>query len=133
MQTQLWIAISVYVLMALIKKQLRLEASLYTLLQILSINAFEQIIECKHERDTDTALSIIDQEGGSFDLIILDNALPPGKNHTSEQTDAGTSTGSLRFDQIQKKYPKVPILIQVALIKLTTSLRMDICKVELRC
>ena len=40
-KTQIWIAISVYVLVAIIKKQLELDASLYTILQILSVTAFE--------------------------------------------------------------------------------------------
>ncbi len=42
-KTQLWIAVSVYVLIAIIKKQLNLEASLYTLLQILSVTVFEKM------------------------------------------------------------------------------------------
>ncbi len=41
-KTQLWIAISVYVLVAIMKKRLRLEQSLYTILQILSITLFEK-------------------------------------------------------------------------------------------
>ena len=43
MKTQIWIAISVYVLIAIVRKQLRLEASLYTLLQVLSVTVFEKI------------------------------------------------------------------------------------------
>ncbi len=42
-KTQIWIAISVYVLVAIVKKHLRLEQSLYTILQILSITLFEKI------------------------------------------------------------------------------------------
>jgi transposase len=41
-KTQIWIALSVYVLVAIVKKRLRLEASLYELLQILSVTLFEQ-------------------------------------------------------------------------------------------
>jgi len=41
-QTQIWIAISVYVLVAIIKKQLCLDLSLYTILQILSITLFHK-------------------------------------------------------------------------------------------
>ena len=41
-KTQVWIAVSVYVLIAIIKKQLKLEHSLYTILQILSITLFEK-------------------------------------------------------------------------------------------
>jgi len=40
--TQVWIAISVYVLAAIVKKRLRLESSLYTILQILSLALFEK-------------------------------------------------------------------------------------------
>jgi transposase len=42
-KTQIWIAVSVYVLVAIVKKRLNLEASLYTLLQILSVTLFEKI------------------------------------------------------------------------------------------
>jgi hypothetical protein len=42
-KTQIWIAVSVYVLVAIIKKRLNLEASLYTLLQILSVTLFEKM------------------------------------------------------------------------------------------
>ncbi len=41
-KTQIWIAISVYVLVAIVKKQLKIEASLYTILQILSLTLFEK-------------------------------------------------------------------------------------------
>ena len=42
-KTQVWVAVSVYVLVAIIKKRLNLDLSLYTILQILSITAFEQV------------------------------------------------------------------------------------------
>jgi hypothetical protein len=42
-KTQIWIAISVYVLVAIVKKRLRLESSLYTILQILSVTLFEKV------------------------------------------------------------------------------------------
>lgn len=42
-KTQVWIAVSVYVLVAIIRKELRLEFSLSQILQILSVNAFEQV------------------------------------------------------------------------------------------
>ena len=41
-KTQLWTAIAVYVLVAIVKKRFRLEASLYTILQILSVSLFEK-------------------------------------------------------------------------------------------
>lgn len=43
MKTQIWIAVTVYVLVAIIKKRLALDASLHTLLQILSLTLFEKI------------------------------------------------------------------------------------------
>jgi hypothetical protein len=42
-KTQIWTAVSVYVLVAIIKKRLNLDASLYTLLQIFSVTLFEKI------------------------------------------------------------------------------------------
>ncbi len=42
-KTQLWIAVSVYVLVAIVRKRLGLDASLYTLLQVLSVALFEKI------------------------------------------------------------------------------------------
>jgi hypothetical protein len=42
-KTQIWIAISIYVLVAIVKKRLNLEASLYTILQILSVTLFEKV------------------------------------------------------------------------------------------
>ena len=42
-KSQIWIAISVYVLVAIVKKRLNLDASLYTLLQILSVTLFEKM------------------------------------------------------------------------------------------
>ena len=42
-KTQLWIAVSVYLLVAIVKKRLNLSASLYEMLQILSLTMFERI------------------------------------------------------------------------------------------
>ncbi|HUU37466.1 MAG TPA: IS4 family transposase, partial [Candidatus Desulfaltia sp.] len=42
-RTQIWVAITVYVLVAIIKKRLPLELPLYTLLQVLSVTAFEKV------------------------------------------------------------------------------------------
>jgi len=41
-KTQIWIAVSVYVLVAIVKKRLAMEASLYEILQVLSVTLFEQ-------------------------------------------------------------------------------------------
>lgn len=42
-KTQIWIAVSVYVLVAIVRKRLSLEASLYQILQILSLTLFERV------------------------------------------------------------------------------------------
>ena len=42
-KTQVWIALCVYVLVAIVRKELRLELSLSQILQVLSVNAFEQV------------------------------------------------------------------------------------------
>ncbi len=59
LKTQIWIAISVYVLVAIVKKQLNLEGSLYRMLQICSVTLFEKTPILR-------ALSLTD------DQIILD-------------------------------------------------------------
>ena len=41
-KTQIWIAVSVYVLVAIVRKRLGLEASLYQILQVLSVTLFEK-------------------------------------------------------------------------------------------
>jgi len=42
-KTQIWIAVSVYVLVAIVRKRLGLQASLYQILQILSVTLFEKV------------------------------------------------------------------------------------------
>jgi IS4 transposase len=42
-KTQIWIAVSVYLLVAIVKKRLDLSGSLYTLLQVISVTLFEKI------------------------------------------------------------------------------------------
>ena len=42
-KTQIWIAVSIYVLVAIVRKRLGLEASLYQILQILSVTLFEKV------------------------------------------------------------------------------------------
>jgi len=43
-KTQIWTAISAYVLIALVKKRMNLDISLYTFLQILSVSVFEKVL-----------------------------------------------------------------------------------------
>jgi IS4 transposase len=43
LRTQIWIAIAVYLLVAILKKRQHLDASLYTILQILSLTLFEKM------------------------------------------------------------------------------------------
>ena len=53
-KTQIWIAVSVYVLVAIVRKRLGLEASLYQILQILSLTLFEKtpILRALHAFDS---------------------------------------------------------------------------------
>ena len=57
-KTQIWIAVSVYVLVAIVKKRLNLSASLYEILQILSLTMFERI-------PLDQLLTLSETEPGS--------------------------------------------------------------------
>ena len=68
-KTQVWIAVSVYVLVAIIKKELRLDASLHTLLQILSVTLFEKMplqqaladsADLAHDLGLDNQLNLFD-------------------------------------------------------------------------
>ena len=58
-KTQIWIAISVYVLVAIIKKRLKLDLSLYTILQIFSITLFEKmpVLQALTETDYKTKIT----------------------------------------------------------------------------
>ena len=57
-KTQIWCAVSTYVLIAIVKKELHLNASLYTLLQILSVSIFEKTqISCALQPNTNRTIS----------------------------------------------------------------------------
>jgi len=60
-KTQIWIAISVYVLVAIVKKRLRIELSLYTILQIFSLTLFEKKPILQVLTDTDYKNKITSQ------------------------------------------------------------------------
>jgi hypothetical protein len=59
-KTQIWIAVSIYVLLAIARKRLALEASLYQTLQILSVTLFEKtpILQALQAFDMDSNLIV---------------------------------------------------------------------------
>jgi hypothetical protein len=59
-KSQIWIAVSVYVLIAIIKKKLNLEVSLCTLLQILSVTIFEKMPLHQAFQDNGTTLNTME-------------------------------------------------------------------------
>ena len=69
-KTQIWIAITVYVLVAIFKKRLHIEADLYTILRILSLTPFEQtsLIQLLAEGD-----HTVEGGGMSNHLDLFDN------------------------------------------------------------
>ena len=67
-KTQIWIAISTYVLVAIMKKQLKTELSLYTILQILSVTLFEKTPISQVLTESDSRLQ---QEAFSNQLKLL--------------------------------------------------------------
>lgn len=71
-KTQIWIAVSVYVLVAIIKKRLHLEASLYTILQILSVTLFEKfsLIQILNNSDYENQAAEDDKQLNLFDLTL---------------------------------------------------------------
>jgi hypothetical protein len=69
-KTQIWIAVSVYVLVAIVRKQLGLEVSLYQILQILSVTLFEKtpILQALQASDSQDELSVNANQLILFDL-----------------------------------------------------------------
>lgn len=69
-KTQIWIAVSVYVLAAIIKKRLGLDQSLYTILQILSLTLFEKTpISCMFDRSREQT----ETDDCSNQLLLFDS------------------------------------------------------------
>ena len=68
-KTQIWIAVSVYVLVAIVRNQLGLEASLYQILQILSPTLFEKTSILQALQATDSKSNLYDS---SNQLILFD-------------------------------------------------------------
>ena len=69
-KTQIWIAISVYVLVAIIKKRMKLDLSLYTILQIFSITLFEKMPILQALTDSDYKKQITN---GHIQLNLFDS------------------------------------------------------------
>jgi len=69
-KAQIWIAVSVYVLVAIVRKRLKLEKSLYQILQILSVTIFEKqpILQVLEASDSESELSSIPNQLVLFDL-----------------------------------------------------------------
>ena len=59
-KTQIWIAVSTYVLVAIVRKRLGLEASLYQILQILSLSLFEKMPILQALQPSDSELDLPD-------------------------------------------------------------------------
>jgi len=68
-KTQIWIAVSVYVLVAIVRKRLGLEASLYQILQILSVTLFEKTPILRALRASDSCPDLPDPGN---QLILFD-------------------------------------------------------------
>jgi hypothetical protein len=69
-KTQIWIAVSVYVLVAIVRKRLGLKASLYQILQIFSLTQFEKtpILQALQMSDYDFELNDSSNQLNLFDL-----------------------------------------------------------------
>ena len=69
-KTQIWIAVSVYLLVAIVKKRLNINLSLYTFLQVLSISIFEKspLLQLINDIDYETKIYDSDNQLNLFDL-----------------------------------------------------------------
>jgi transposase len=59
-KTQIWIAVSMYVLVAIVRKRLRMEASLYQILQIFSLTLFEKTPSLQALQTSDCETDLLD-------------------------------------------------------------------------
>ena len=64
-KTQIWIAVSVYVLVAIVRKRLMLDVSLHTLMQVFSVTVFEKA----------SIEFVVFQEADSSEYVMVDNQL----------------------------------------------------------
>ena len=67
-KAQIWIAVSVYLLVAIMKKRLKIEASLHTILQVLSVTIFERLPILQALTNSDY---ITDQAGETKQLLLF--------------------------------------------------------------
>ena len=69
-KTQIWIAVSVYVLVAIVRKRLALDKSLYQILQILSVTVFEKepILQVLEASNSESELLVDTNQLSLFDL-----------------------------------------------------------------
>jgi hypothetical protein len=68
-KTQIWIAVSVYVLVAIVRKPLGLESSLYQILQILSVTLFEKTPILQALQPSDSQENLLDSVN---QLVLFD-------------------------------------------------------------
>ena len=68
-KTQIWIAVSVYVLVAIVRKRIELKASLYQILQILSLTLFEKTPTLQALQPSDSESDLLDSRN---QLILFD-------------------------------------------------------------
>ena len=59
-KTQIWIAVSVYVMVAIVRKRLKLAVSLYQILQILSVTLFEKTPILQALQPSDSQQDLLD-------------------------------------------------------------------------
>jgi hypothetical protein len=69
-KTQIWIAVSVYVLVAIVRKRLGLDLSLYQILQILSVTLFEKTPILQALQPSDSPEKLVDA-GNQLNLFHL--------------------------------------------------------------
>ena len=69
-KTQIWCAVSTYVLIAIVKKELQLNASLYTLLQIISVSVFEKT-QLQYALQPDSTIDISTNSDNQLNLFNI--------------------------------------------------------------
>jgi hypothetical protein len=124
-KTQIWIAISIYVLVAIVRKRLGLERSLYQILQIFSITSLEKVPILEVLEAFDSQSELLDN---SNQLILFD-LLPDSSDHrTFPGVEARQISGPDRNDRSGGNSDDCPFLHSSRPLGLAVGIRLGITR-----
>lgn len=66
--------------------------------------------EVKLFKESDSAITFIEQKRPQISVVVLDVMMPPGKRYVQEDTEYGLRTGYFLYKDIRAMYPDIPII-----------------------